>query len=335
MPWPAMGSWRHAAHVCGFPIEPVLSESGVGVFDPHRPLRVTPLCLLQAFSACVAQSRDQHFPFVLGDVFNFEHFPEFDKFLSSCSTLREMLEMASWARDLLVPWLTLHLDEVGAEAHLRIDMTFQEFDPQAMRHVREAAMSAINQLVRRSLNGSNWLLSVRVASQAPEYQKQFADHFGASVYFGEGADALVMDRRLLDIPFNTFVPEAYSQARQLLARRMTREVGERPIIDDVRWAMERRPDLLRQGLDATAQALNLHPRTLQRRLQSEGVKYVDVQSLVKCHRAHMMLRRRAISMEVISAELGFSDRRAFTFAFKRWTGQSPSGYRDQLGMSGR
>jgi AraC-like DNA-binding protein len=43
-----------------------------------------------------------------------------------------------------------------------------------------------------------------------------------------------------------------------------------------------------------------------------------------------MLRRRAISMESISEELGFSDRRAFTFAFKRWMGMSPSLYRTQV-----
>jgi AraC-like DNA-binding protein len=84
---------------------------------------------------------------------------------------------------------------------------------------------------------------------------------------------------------------------------------------------------LREGLEATAAALGLHPRTLQRRLQAEGLKYVHIQSEAKCNRAQIMLRRPAISMESISEELGFSDRRAFTFAFKRWVGMSPSAYR--------
>jgi AraC-like DNA-binding protein len=40
-------------------------------------------------------------------------------------------------------------------------------------------------------------------------------------------------------------------------------------------------------------------------------------------------------MESISTELGFSDRRAFTFAFKRWTGMSPSAYREHLSQAPR
>ncbi len=150
------------------------------------------------------------------------------------------------------------------------------------------------------------------------------------MFFGDSANALVMDRSWLDKPLNTFEPTMHTQARQLIERRLSRELGERRILDDVRWALECRPELLREGLEATAAAMGLHPRTLQRRLQAEGVKYVDVQSAAKCKRAQAMLRRRAISMESISTELGFSDRRAFTFAFKRWTGMSPSVYREQL-----
>src|SRR5690606_14388506 len=119
------------------------------------------------------------------------------------------------------------------------------------------------------------------------------------VFFEDTADALVMDRRWLDQPLNTFEPAAHTQARQQIERRLSREVGERKIVDEVRWALERRPELLREGLEATAAALGLHPRTLQRRLQAEGVKYVDVQSAAKCQRAQTMLKRRAISMESI------------------------------------
>jgi AraC-like DNA-binding protein len=335
MPLPALGSWRQAANVCGFTIEPVFRDAGIAPHDSQMPLRVPPSSLYKAFSMCVDRARGHHFPFALGDSFVFEHFAEFEHFIASCSTLREMLEMASWARDLLAPWMALHLDEFGSEAHLRVEMTVPDPDPRALCHVREVALAAINQLIRRATKGSNWLLSVRVASSPPGHQPQFTAHFGVPVFFNEVADALVMDRRWLDMPLNAFVPEAHSHARQMIERRLTREVGERPIVDEVRWALERRPELLREGLEATASALGLHPRTLQRRLQSEGVKYVDVQSKAKCLRAQTMLRRRAISIESISIELGFSDRRAFTFAFKRWTGVSPSLYRTQLGLSPR
>ena len=333
MPLPALVSWRQAANVCGFTIDPVFRDAGITPHDPQMPLRVSPQRLFKAFQLCVERARGHHFPFALGDSFVFEHFAEFESFITSCSTLREMLEMANWARDLLAPWMSLHLDEFGSEAHLRVEMNVPDPDPRALCHVREVALSAIHRVLRRATKGSNWLLSVRVATAPPAHQQEFTAHFGVPVFFGETADALVMDRRWLDLPLNTFLPEANNQARQMIERRLTREVGERRIVDEVRWALERRPELLREGLDATAAALSLHPRTLQRRLQAEGIKYVDIQSQAKCQRAQTMLRRRAISMESISMELGFSDRRAFTFAFKRWTGLSPSAYRGQLGPS--
>ncbi|HYR25800.1 MAG TPA: helix-turn-helix domain-containing protein, partial [Aquabacterium sp.] len=176
---------------------------------------------------------------------------------------------------------------------------------------------------------------VRMAMPAPAYHQRFAEHFGVPVFFNEGGDSLVMDRRWLDAHLSEGLPEALSEARQRIERRLNQEAGVRRIVDEVRWALERRPELLREGLEATAQALRLHPRTLQRRLQAEGVKYVDIQSEAKRNRAQVMLRRRAISMESISDELGFSDRRAFTFAFKRWTGMSPSVYRNRLGAPAR
>jgi len=335
VPLPALVSWRQAANVCGFTIEPIFRDAGIPTQETHAPLRVAPLELFKAFSMCVERAKGHHFPFALGDSFVFEHFAEFDAFIASCATLREMLELASWARELLAPWMALHLDEFGAEAHLRVEMTVADTDHRALCHVREVVLSVINQLICRATKGHKWLLSVRVANAPPGHQQQFSDHFGVPVFFGEAADALVMDRRWLDMPLNTFVPEAHSHARQMIERRLTREVGERRLVDEVRWALERRPELLRDGLEATAAALALHPRTLQRRLQAEGFKYVDIQSQAKCQRAQTMLRRRAISMESISVELGFSDRRAFTFAFKRWMGVSPSAYRDQLGLSSR
>lgn len=332
VPMPAPGSWRHAAHVCGFPIEPVLKDAGITLGDASKPIMLSSRKLLRTFSECVERAKGHHFPFALGEAFVFEHYAEFDQFISTCSTLREMLEIATWARELVAPWMKLHLDEVGVEAYLRVEMNVAEAEPSDLWHVREVSLAAIHQLIKRALRGSSWLMSVRVASTSPGHEPFYRNHFGVPIFFGEAVDALVLDRRWLDQPLNQPEPEAHTQARRLIERRLNKEAGERRILDEVRWALERRPELLREGLEATAAALSLHPRTLQRRLQAEGVKYVDVQSQAKCQRALVMLRRRAISMESISTELGFSDRRAFTFAFKRWTGKSPSAYRSELNV---
>ncbi len=335
MPMPAPASWRHAAHVCGFPIEPVLRDAGIVINDSARPIMLSSGKLLRTFSQCVERAKGHHFPFALGEAFVFEHFAELDQFISACSTLREMLEVATWARELIAPWMTIHLDEVGVEAFLRVDITVPNGDTRELWHVREVALAALHQLIKRALKGNNWLMSVRLASTAPGHEPVIRSHFGVPVFFGESADALVLDRRWLDQPLNSPEPDAHTLARRMIERRLNKEAGERRILDEVRWALERRPELLREGLDATATALGLHPRTLQRRLQAEGVKYVDVQSQAKCQRALVMLRRRAISMEIISSELGFSDRRAFTFAFKRWTGKSPSAYRSEVNLRTR
>lgn len=325
-----MGSWRQAASRCGFQIDPVFQAVGLAVNDPAVQAKLPALSLLKAFSMCVERAQGHHFPFALGEAFVFEHFAELDAFIASCTSLRQSLEVAAWTRGLLTPWMNLHLDEFGTEAHLRVEITEAILNPSAVADIRAAVLSAIHKMIKRSTGDAKWLLSVRVRSVPAERQQRFLDHFGVPVFFGESVDALVMDRRWLDHPLGAPLPDAHQQARQQVERRLTREMGERCIVDEVRWALERCPALLREGLEATAAAMGLHARTLQRRLQAAGVKYVDIQSEAKRQRAQTMLRRRAISMEAISAELGFSDRRAFTFAFKRWTGLAPSAYRAQL-----
>lgn len=329
VPLPTVSSWAQAANICGFALDPVMREAGI---SGKTPGSVSPFSLHKAFQLCVERSNGRYFPFVLGEVFVFESFGEIESFISSSSTLREALEVASWAHDLIAPWMVLRLDEFGTEAHVRVELPFPGGHLPMFSSVREVILAVVFQFIRRVTQQSHCLISVRLSQPKPEGRllQEFDNHFGVPVSYNEGVDALVIDRRWLDMPLKGAVPDAVGQARQQIEKRLAVAVGGRRIVDDVRWALERRPELLREGLEATAAALGLHPRTLQRRLQTEGVRFVDIQSEAKLYRAKTMLRRRAMSMESISDELGFSDRRAFTFAFKRWTGVSPSEFRNQL-----
>jgi AraC-like DNA-binding protein len=86
--------------------------------------------------------------------------------------------------------------------------------------------------------------------------------------------------------------------------------------------------LLAAGLEAAAARLNITPRTLQRRLHEENKTFSDVQSESQFHITCSLLRNTDYSVDEISERLGFSDRRALTRAFKRWSNTSPSSYRN-------
>lgn len=81
------------------------------------------------------------------------------------------------------------------------------------------------------------------------------------------------------------------------------------------------------SIDNIADELNLSKRTLQRRLQQQGISFAELRDRVRFHYSIDYLTTQQISIDRISSTLDFSDRTSFTNAFKRWTGLSPSTFR--------
>jgi AraC-like DNA-binding protein len=93
-------------------------------------------------------------------------------------------------------------------------------------------------------------------------------------------------------------------------------------------------DLLPAGIPSTtvvARALGTSPRTLQRCLQDEGTTFRDEFQRVRIDLACAYLADRSRSISEIGHLIGFSEPAAFSRAFKRWTGQCPSGFRARAG----
>ncbi|MHA7834996.1 MAG: helix-turn-helix transcriptional regulator, partial [Algiphilus sp.] len=97
----------------------------------------------------------------------------------------------------------------------------------------------------------------------------------------------------------------------------------------VERSFARRPALLGLGVQAMADEIGLHPRTLQRRLAEENTHFADLQTQVRQRLALRYLEDPNTHIDQVSEWLGFSDRRSFTRAFSRWTGMTPSAYRRQ------
>jgi len=83
------------------------------------------------------------------------------------------------------------------------------------------------------------------------------------------------------------------------------------------------------SLEQLARRLNISPRTLRRHLSTEGTSYKNLVRDMRREKAMDLLDRTDCPIERIAIELGYSDVPNFYHAFKKWTGVTPSEYRNK------
>jgi AraC-like DNA-binding protein len=118
-------------------------------------------------------------------------------------------------------------------------------------------------------------------------------------------------------PFFAFLGEV---AKAFEGRMKPRET---PLRREVETRME---SLLASGtvrIDAVARDLGLSRQTLYRRLKAEGFTFEQLLDGLRRRLARRFLRE-GLSVKEAAYRLGFSDPAAFSRAYKRWTGNSPT-----------
>lgn len=327
VPLITLPNWVKAAGACGFSIGSVFDELGIEADLVHvESATVSRLDMERIMAACVARSQRRHFPFALGETFAFEYLPELETFLTTSPTLRESARVFEWLRRLINPNLSMRLIESGDSASLRLgrsdaplSRTFQWFV--------EATFVSVLKFGRALLNGRGDFRRVSFKHARPPYAAEVADIFRMPVAYGQAHNALEMDHHLLDLRLQGAFETLHRQAEQRVVQRLSERPVPASIATRLQRAMERKPVLLGRGIEQTARELGLHPRTLQRRLREEQIGFAELQSSLRLKLAKVWLADGSLDIETISERLGFADRRSFTRAFTRWTGQTPSAFR--------
>jgi AraC-like DNA-binding protein len=73
--------------------------------------------------------------------------------------------------------------------------------------------------------------------------------------------------------------------------------------------------------------LDLHPRTLHRRLVNEGTSFRTILDEVRLEVAQQILRGTNVTITQLALWLGYSEAAAFAHAYRRWTGTSAAEWR--------
>jgi len=82
--------------------------------------------------------------------------------------------------------------------------------------------------------------------------------------------------------------------------------------------------------EVVAETLNMSPKTLQRKLRREGTSYRKLKETIR--RDFVVARLGDVSVPVydIAYSAGFKESSSLYTVFKKWTGMSPSAYREEL-----
>ena len=100
-----------------------------------------------------------------------------------------------------------------------------------------------------------------------------------------------------------------------------------PLAEDLRRVL--RTELLRGTCSANsiARLFSMHRRTMNRHLNAEGLAFRRVANQIRFEIACELLENTDMALGQVAAVLRYSEPSAFTRAFRRWSGQSPSAWR--------
>ena len=81
------------------------------------------------------------------------------------------------------------------------------------------------------------------------------------------------------------------------------------------------------SIGLSAKMLGLHPRTLQKRLKTEGLSFSQLLQNTRLQIAKHALRQPDNSVTDIALKVGYAEIAVFSRHFKKWTGLTPSQFK--------
>jgi AraC-like DNA-binding protein len=168
------------------------------------------------------------------------------------------------------------------------------------------------------------VLEVHVTHPAPSYRDEYARIFQCPVVFDAPWNALRLhpDITAMKVALQPrYVFGVLSERAKQLLRDLENTKTTRGKVEAQLMLILHKGDA---SMDTVATSLGVSRQTLFRRLKSEDVTFEKVLDDLRHRLALGYLAGRKASVNETAYLVGFSDPAAFSRAFKRWTGKSPS-----------
>jgi len=245
--------------------------------------------------------------------------------MKTAPTLRASLERIERYWRVVTDTAIYHLD--GADDPAALVFEGRTGHHPVLDFRNEGALAALARNMRLFVDGDLVLEHVSFRHPCRGDPDHYAAHFGCPVSFGAARNAIMLRHEMLDLP-NRLGDAAVSE---FLTAHLESEIGSLRDDPSIRAELLRRlTPALSDGVPQAAEIardMGMSERTLYRRLSDEGLTFRDVVTEAQASLAQELLRDSTSSIAEIAFLTGFSEQSTFSRAFKRWSGQTPSQFK--------
>ncbi|NHN36004.1 AraC family transcriptional regulator [Pseudomaricurvus alcaniphilus] len=248
-----------------------------------------------------------------------------------CETLRAFIEHCREFYQLVSEDLTIAFESDGDSALFSIEVVETEFDPD--QFLAEYWLLYFQRMC-------SWMVGTMIPPQDVMFRA--AEESGNPdrlLYYlrrdwraGQATNSFRFHAKYLNLPIVRTLPELLNHLQQL-------EQGQPIWPDELHtWEAKVKTQLksvlesrkVVQDIDSVATELATTSRSLRRYLQDEGTTYQKVLDELRLNLAVEKLYFQHLSVADVAGQLGFSESRSFSRAFKQWTGTTPGKYQQRI-----
>ncbi len=245
--------------------------------------------------------------------------------MMNCKTLGEAFEKSGRYHRIIGNMISARA-ELGLGS-VRVIYFTPPHAPPMSRHCFESAFVSSLRLARDLTGQAIAPLDVTFTWPEPQSRAEYERIFACPVRFGQKDNAMTLDMRIGKLPVRMANPallEHFEKYAQDFLAQMEQNTVTTQAVTKIILA---RLDDESLSIEKVAREMALSVRTLQKRLQAEGVLFSDLLRDIRQRLAQKYLRE-GYSVEQITYLLGFSEPSVFRKSFKKWLGVTPKEYRD-------
>lgn len=319
---------RGAMDALGIDADELLRDAGIEPEDyDHTDKRVPFAAVDRLFTLCVERTGDPSVGIDMVDYMNPTVYEALGVAMLCSSTMRNMCRRFERFFDIVSSLERAVFYETEYGGYMLQEPIVNYSDVTRTVHA-DAFVAVVMKFARVAYSPDYEPRQVELISVPPEKSfEKYYEHFGPNVVFGADQTAIHFDARDLDAAM-TGSSSSLAFHNDQLAAAILADLKKHDLRARV---YSRLIEYLPAGdcsREKVAHALNMSESAFQKKLKVEGTSYQEVLDETRSELAKHYLGKSRLSISEAAFLLGFTDSSNFSRAFKRWTGSSPTDYRE-------